>query len=231
MKKTNNKHLIGLLSDTHWPEDTNLDALEWWKDWVREFRPHHIVHLGDMFNLTQLGRFLMPMEMAAGFKDSVDSGRKQVADFDKFLRALGITWELVTGNHGDRLPKYLWRKAPELSNMEMFSLKSIMEIPDDVVVHPMNTSVTRDGVLLYHGTRCSENLTAYNFRYGMNVAQGHSHRLGMKHRRLPGGRVIRSLELGCMCNFNPAYQVSDLPDWAHGLGYIEDGTLEYIGKD
>ncbi len=226
-----NKYITALVSDTHWPEDHNPEAIEWFKDWVRKYRPHHVVHLGDMYNLTQLGRFLMPLKMAAGLKDSIQEARKLTADFDAFLRSYGVTWELVTGNHGDRLPKYLWRKAPELSDLDMFTLKNIMNIPKDVVVHGMNQSIQRNGVLLFHGTRAADNVVTYNFRYGMSVAQGHSHRLGMRHRRLPGDKVIRSLELGCLCNFNPEYQVSDLPDWAHGIGYIENGVLEYIGKD
>jgi len=229
--KTKDKNLIGLLTDTHWPELYEPEAMEWWKDWIREFRPHHVVHLGDMFNLDELSRFPKPLQLSSKLKDSVAKGREMVKDFDQFLRSFGITWELVTGNHSDRLPKYLWRRAPELAELECLRLVNVFEIPSDIVVHDPDQSIIREGVLLIHGVRYAESTTTYNLRYAMSIAQGHSHRASLKMRRLPSGRVLRSAELGCLCKFDVPYCTKGLTDWCHALGYIEGGVLDIVGKE
>lgn len=225
------KNLICLTSDWHWPEQRDDDAIEWLLDWIREYRPHHVVHLGDLFNLDELSRFPKPMQLAAKFRESVHVGRRMVKEFDQFLRGFGITWEVVTGNHGDRLPKYLWRKAPELAELDCLRLSNVFEMPEDVVVHAPDQSIIRDGVLLIHGVRYAESTTTYNLRYATSIAQGHSHRASLKMRRLPSGQVLRSAEIGCMCKFDAPYATKGLTDWVHALGYIEGGVLDLVGKE
>lgn len=228
--RKNDGRLIGLLTDTHFPNHDE-EAVEWWKDWIRTYRPHKVVHLGDMFDIEELSRFPKPMHLAAKLKETITSCRKIVYDFDRFLRGFGISWELLSGNHSDRLPKYLWRKAPELAELECLRLSNLFEIPSNVTVHPPDHTIIRDGVLLMHGVRYSESAVTYNLRYAISVAQGHSHRASIRHRRLPGGQIIRSAELGCLCAFDVPYVTRGMVDWSHALGYIENGALELIGKD
>lgn len=166
---------------------------------IRDFKPHQVINIGDEIDLPQLGGFAQPWQEVEG---DINADREQTLEVLKYLR----TTDVLGSNHGARLYKSLSRRLPALMNMPELQYKTFMGYDKaGIKYHPQGLDFA-PGWVAIHGDSIPLNttpgLTALGGarRLGKSVVCGHTHRLGLTAftEAFKGkyGRVLWGLEVG-----------------------------------
>lgn len=225
-RKTRNR-LCVCLPDLHVP-DHDAPALAWALKTTRELDPYKVIILGDLVDFKSISRFPKPPKDSMTFPYEKRAGRAIVRQLDTEFEGREVVY--ILGNHCVRLSKYLWRHAPELSDLGELALTELLEIPERWEVVPYNGIYLEQKVLCQHGKKFSKNVLNSNLsEFGCSSVQGHSHRLGIIHRRFPDGRIVSAAECGTLQRFDVGYCAT--VNWAQGLGVIENGNVRIIRRE
>lgn len=228
-KKTKRRknNLAVCIPDVHCP-DTDSKALEWALDQVRELNPYRVILLGDLMDFHSISRFGKSPAAAMTFPYEKRAGRALIKKLDQEFRRKEVIY--ILGNHEYRLAKYLWKHAPELSELGDLAITELLKVPDRWEVVPFGGAHMEQGVICMHGKKFSKNVLNSNLsEYACSSIQGHSHRLGVIHRRLPDGRVISAAECGTLQNLDVDYCV--FTNWCQGIGIIENGNVRIVRRE
>jgi Calcineurin-like phosphoesterase len=214
-------------SDFHYPHYDPITQHNF-DHFLSEFKPDILVINGDFLDFSPISHFDKHPAEPRSISDEILGGRD-------FLRRKA---ELVgpnckrhfnAGNHEDRLRKYLWNRAPELSELEGVSLPSLLELEKSGYSYtpyydPIHGSPDRspgidlDGLLVTHGTIARKwsgySARAHYERYGGSGIHGHTHRIGSFYHRDYRGEYVW-IEGGCMSYIDPNYVT--VPDWCQGF--------------
>lgn len=196
--------------------------------WVKDYRPEVIHHLGDFLDCYQLSSHDRDPELITNFRDDCELGHTLLSELRE--ASPGSKFHLSEGNHEDRLPRYLKRKAPELFDTVPSALRlSSLDIQWHPQTHPYQTGK----LWVKHGT-CIRKHSGYTakeelLRCGDNVIHGHTHRLG-SHYWSDYNRTICAWENGCLCKIDPAVHqyTKGPPNWQQGfsIGTFHRGLFQ-----
>lgn len=199
-------------------------------DFLREIHPDALVFLGDYLDFYGLSNFKKDPDRIGRLQEEIDEGWDLLDDMTyKLTRDRHYTM----GNHCDRLRRYLWENAPELSNLDALTFDNLLRLKDNhFEVYDYGETVSFGDVNFAHGHRVSKHSgrTAqfHIEEYGTSVVVGHSHRQGVyKLRNL--GQDITAIEAGHLTNSDPEYKKQPVPNWQKGLCliWIDDETGEF----
>jgi predicted phosphodiesterase len=194
----------------------------------RVFQPHHTWLLGDFLDFYQLSRFDKNPRRALELQQDIDAARVLMARVREATPNGRIT--LVKGNHEDRLRRYLWTKAAELSGLRALDVPTLLGLKDLNVEYVESGQVRVADLIIKHGTlvraRSGYTATGELDKAGLSGVSGHTHRLGQVCRRTEAGSTTW-IEAGCLCDINPEYLMGNTADWQHGLAY---GYMERSGN-
>lgn len=210
-----------LISDVHFSnEDEGLVNLVVFK-FGRELQPDIIFLNGDIIDNYAVSHYQKHPNIEQSLKKDVDSTKK-------FLRRLRTTFPnaeivYVFGNHCHRLETYLVERAPEL--FPYVNLEQILELKKLRIKcvrssHKENWYKYKN---LYIGHYdCAKSTSAATAQYllrtkGVNVLQGHVHRVGMTATRLLD-RTIYGYENPCLTKMDADY-IKD-PNWMQGASVL-----------
>lgn len=199
-------------SDIHGNDHQNHAAVERMLDHMASEEWDHVIDGGDRIDAYSVSRYdkdpkrigSLPAELAWSREFS-----KQVE-----ARAGSATLHFTRGNHEQRIPDYLRRKAPELEGLAELSLQNLMGL-DGWNVHGRE-GVVINGMRFYHGDYTAKG-AGNSVRKALDalwqsVVQGHCHRQAIvrtrKHTEFVG------VEAGCLCSMDPEYMAH--PDWQTG---------------
>lgn len=194
-------------------------------------RPDRIVILGDFADFYAVSDHDKDPNRARGLESEIKSCRERLDELD----ALGASKKYyVSGNHEDRLERYLMRRAPELFNM--------VKIPEILGLRergwsyvPYKSDVRIGKVYITHDTGVAganahqRALTDYQ----TNVIIGHTHRLGYAVVGNAKGEPHVGAMLGWLGDFDKVdymHSIKARRDWAHGfgLGYMRPDGVVHI---
>jgi hypothetical protein len=220
------------LSDAHVPYH-NKDAQSLVIRWLEDFKPTTLICNGDMIDFYSLSTF--DREPSRRFDLA-----KDVLATQSYLNSLvsavpsDCTRVYLEGNHCDRLRRWLWRSAPEISQLAGTDIPSILKLTENnwqyLPYH--NTAATTGGIpgynlsnvlLVTHGIFASKysaySARAHFERFHTSGISGHSHKLGTYYFQAYGGAWVW-LESGCLSTLTPDFMIS--PNWQNGFvaGYI-----------
>lgn len=220
-----------ILSDIHIPYHDDV-ALALAIDEMESFRPDGILLNGDIcdfFAVSRWDRDPRKVNLCAEINQT-----KQFLSFmrQRFQKAR-IVWKM--GNHEERWEHYLWKKAPELLNVEHFDFGSIFGLPDLGVELVRDQRFVMAGKLpILHGHEYPKGLTnpvnqaRGMFLRGLECAiAGHGHRSSEHAESSMLGHLVTCWSTGCLCDLNPAYL--RVNKWNHGFAFVEidkDGSFE-----
>ena len=224
-----------VISDLHIPYHDE-DAIKWALNYIVKRRPKKLIINGDLIDFYSISRF-PKHPVSADFGNELETTLKVLDKFFGTLKKVKSIKEIVyiEGNHSLRLRRYLWRQAPELSNVPALTVPRLLQLDKFIRVKwqykaPYGVAYLEQGVIVTHGKRFAANTCERNLQdYGCSSVVGHSHRLAIRHRRLPDGRIISAAEGGCLCSFEVEY--CTFPNWQHGLVEIENGIVRIIRKE
>lgn len=196
---------------------------------LRFYRPHRLWFLGDAVDFYALSRFDRDPARSLQLQHELDTAHDLLA----FLRGAApqASATLIKGNHEDRLRRYLWTKAAELSGLRGLDVASLLGLDALDIAYAESGQARVADFVIKHGTlvraRSGYTATGELDKCGLSGVSGHTHRLaGPIYRRTLAGSVCWA-EAGCLCDLNPEYLEGSVADWQHGLAY---GELERDGN-
>lgn len=210
-----------VISDIHFPFQDNK-ALKLVDEFIKKEKPDNIVINGDLLDCYTLSSFAKDPRIGATMKKEIEMGRTYLERLNKISKAKKY---YVFGNHSIRMNRYMIKQAPEL--IDFLDLQGLLETDGWEIINCSNTEnyVKIDDWYIGHFDKVAKHsaMTAKNIvaDRGVNVIQGHTHRLGAYYVRYLD-RTLRGLECGCLCSLNPSYTSN--PNWQQGFVLIENNN-------
>ena len=182
--------------------------------------------MGDLIDFWQISKFQIDPQRKLDLQKDIDKAREYLTELKDLCPNAQIT--LHYGNHLDRLRKYIWNNAKEISSLKALELS----LPYMLDTERLHIKVIKEGegydrrgnLCLTHGTVVSQDsaMTARRNlqKYGMSVICGHTHRLGSTYKTDLRG-IIGAWENGCLCDVSLIKQWGrELANWQQGYSVI-----------
>jgi predicted phosphodiesterase len=197
---------------------------------ARVFKPDIIIILGDFADFYAVSSHSKNPNRVRNLEAEVAAVNDALDELDTIGAARKV---FVSGNHCDRLERYLMDRAPELFNM--VSVRDLFELPKrgwSFVPYKRHAKIGH--LYVTHDTNRAGRYAHYQSQAdfgGANVVIGHTHRLGYMVEGSAQGQPHVSAMFGWLGDFDQVdymHQVRARRDWSHGfgLGYLQpDGCV------
>lgn len=248
-KRRAERKTIFFFSDIHEPH-SDQKALAAAENVCRHIKPEIIVNLGDLLDFYTISRYDKDPARKETLQDELDLGTAFFRRIRKDHPDAEIFWK--EGNHEERLRKYLWSKARELSCLRALDLTELMGLKDLGIRFVRAGERLKIGPLVVshgHVVRGNSGYSANGemTKRGVSGISGHTHRLGQVFHTNDRGSASW-VEAGCLCKLDAEYIGDYAPNWQHGcvVGHwikahdvnrislqvvpIIDGTADYQGN-
>ena len=226
MKKENNLEKILFIPDMHVPYH-DVRAVELLLKVGKIFKPDHSIIMGDMLDNYSVSSHSKNPNRALKLVEEVDA-TKNMLDRIKNIGAKNNVF--VSGNHEDRLERYLMDRAPELFNV--VSTDKILELKEKGFKYIPYKSHYKIGKLnVTHDTGTAGRYAHYKSfdSFQHNVVIGHVHRMGFAvEGNAQGERHVTACFgwLGDIDAVDYMHKIKATRDWSlgFGIGYLDTKT-------
>lgn len=217
---------ILFIPDSHIPYH-DKDAFNLMLKAGKVFKPDHTIILGDFADFYGVSSHSKDPNRALKLKEEIESV-KDALDQVKGIGAKNNVF--VSGNHEDRLERYLRDKAPELFNF--ISIPKILELKEKGFSYTPYKRAYKIGKLnITHDTGVAGRFAHYKAldTFQHNIIIGHTHRLGYAvEGNAQGERHITAMFgwLGDVEEIDYMNQVKARKEWSlgFGTGYLDTST-------
>lgn len=189
---------------------------------AKHIQPTYIHYLGDIIDFYAISKFDKKPWLIANMQSELDIVAYMFQYHASIFNKSKSIYHL--GNHEDRLRRYLWSIAKELSQLRCLELPALLGLDKlgiEMVDYEEGTLIN-NLFMAVHGNIVRKN-SSYTARgmmekHGGSGIAGHSHRLGSHFKRNRFGEY-GWWENGCLCDLNPDYVQQ--PDWQQGVSVVE----------
>lgn len=222
---------------------------------TRAYRPDQIVLIGDVVDLPEVSRWTKHKhgEFQATLQASLDDTHEVLSAFREAAPKAAIHFK--TGNHDERLEKYIDEYAPALRSLRSSDLAVQLRLDELGITLQRKPFLLAPDVLAVHGHERAYSSVPGKYelervrQYGVSVVAGHTHRpvlvttavgIGDSRRHLWGMNVGHAMDMSKVWYTGDGYM-----DWCHGFGVIStnddgvstprlilapNGRFEFAGK-
>lgn len=197
-------------------------------------RPDWVILDGDLLDFWEISKYDRVPRYGKTFEEEIDIAKAFLKRLRKLLPNARIT--LIEGNHEFRLKSFIVKHAPQLYgvmpiekllDLKLYNIEFVQCKPgqarwDSVAVKVGALYVGHWNKVSKHGGYTAKLLLDDK---GVNLIQGHTHRIGRHNRTLHDGTELVAIENGCMCDLNPSYMAH--PNWQHGMCVV----YHHVGGD
>ena len=200
---------------------------------AKDVRPDKIILAGDIIDFHELSSFSKDPLHIERLDQELDIAEKYLKELRRICPKAEI--EYLEGNHEFRIKKYIFDKADTLGGssrirqaIDMPHLLGLYELDIKYIPCAVGTGrwasvYTKVGDLYvghFNQVKSWAGMTAKGLvdKMGVNVMQGHTHRMGSHIRKTLDGRYIGGWENGCLCDLSPKY--TSTADWCHGWSVV-----------
>jgi predicted phosphodiesterase len=191
------------------------------------FKPDHVIILGDLLDNYSVSSHSKDPNRALKLVEETDAA-KIMLDRIKKLGAKNNVF--ISGNHEDRLERYLMDKAPELFNI--ISTDKILELKEKGFKYVPYKNHYKIGKLnVTHDTGTAGRYAHYKSldSFQHNVLIGHTHRLGYAIEGNAQGERHVCAMLGHLADLEKVdymHKIKATRDWSlgFGIGYLDTST-------
>ena len=213
-----------IVSDFHIP-DHHKPSLELLYKFIPQYRPTTVHILGDFVNFATVSKYEQDPFYRKNLSDEIREAHdilRKIVDVAK----CEVIW--YSGNHEDRLLKYLKRNAAQLADLSLND-EYVVSIPHLFQLKELGVSYVgrhfRNGVLFEHGEliRSKSGMTAHSNldKNGVSTIGGHTHRLALVFKKTYDKQIF-GIENGCLCNYKPTpFYGSMVKDWELGFSTVD----------
>lgn len=189
---------------------------------ARDLDPDLIILNGDIFDFYQISTFSQNPSRRFSLQDELDMARAYLWSLRRQHPNARII--LVEGNHEDRLRRFLWKYAAQLSSLRALTVETLLGLAEmEIESIPYMSRVNLLGFRIEHGYKASAS-KAYpvNVARYMAIATGASGLVGHTHHfstySWTDSRSDHTyVENGALCRFDLEY--APFPNWQHGFTY------------
>jgi len=140
-----------------------------------------------------------------------------------------------SGNHEDRLERFILSKCPELVEIFGWTMFELSEAKNFGFIEVGTSQVSTFGKLtiahghegLYFGGGVTPARNTRMKSGNIDIVIGHVHRISTDIFRGLDGKVTRAYSTGCLCKLNPDY-VKGGANWQHGMAIVERDGFDYF---
>jgi predicted phosphodiesterase len=210
-----------LLSDIHFPYH-DVKALETALKYGKKEGIDAIFINGDMIDFYQLS-FHEKDPRVTNIADELEMAREFFALLQKQFPNVLVYY--ITGNHENRMERYLRVKAPELLDMQEFKIDALLRVRE------FGVHYIEHGTKCYFGKLLVEHGDKMKGSGGVNPARslfmklkrhaicGHFHRTSEATEKVYDGDVVVTYSTGCLCELEPRYM--EVNNHNHGFAIVE----------
>jgi predicted phosphodiesterase len=217
---------ILFIPDSHIPYH-DKDAFNLMLKAGKIFKPDHVIILGDFADFYAVSSHSKNPNRVNKLKEEIESV-KEALDQVKTLGAKNNYF--VSGNHEDRLERYLRDRAPEFYNI--ISIPKILELKEKGFKYTAYKQACKIGKLnITHDTGVAGRYAHYKAldTFQHNIIIGHTHRIGYAvEGDAQGNRHITAMFgwLGDVEEIDYMNQVKAKKEWSlgFGTGYLDTST-------
>lgn len=207
-------------NDAHKPYH-DAKALKCAENLIRYIKPDYLHYNGDWIDFYPLSKFDKKPAKISDLKNELDDLKATFLYHRTIFKKIEMFYEL--GNHEERLRRYLWSVAKELSELDELQIQNLLKL-DDYNIHLVEYEQglkINDTFVVQHGDIVSQesSYTAKRLfaKHGGNGICGHTHRGGAYYKRDYVG-LHGWWENFCLCDLNPDYVKN--PNWQQGITLI-----------
>jgi predicted phosphodiesterase len=218
-------HRTLVLSDVHLPyhDETALTAA---MDYAKKYKPTVILINGDLLDCHTVSDFEKDAELRS-LGEELETGREFLTSLRAAYKKARIIFR--TGNHEDRLKRYIAKKAPELLGVNEIRLENLLRLDSMGIEFVTDKRVINVGKLpvlhgheFYQGMNSPVNAARGLFMKGKaSAVQGHLHQTSEHTETNLSGHTITTWSVGCLSGLNPSYSPLASLKWNHGMMTIE----------
>lgn len=201
---------ILVIPDTQVKPGVPLDHFRWIAKAIKQYKPTHVVHLGDHWDFPSLSTYSSRLEIStARVVDDIESGNRAMKLFWKSLRGMKDPPEFhfSFGNHEERLLRYI---GDNLILENFLSFDNLFL--DGWITHPYRSLYSLNNVWITHaffqentGRPLGGTAQSVLMRVGLSGIQGHRQGKQIAQRTLPNQQVQRMLICGSCYLHQEAY--------------------------
>jgi len=221
----NKLHKVFVFPDIHFPFQSN-SALRCAVKAMITYEPDEVVLLGDLLDFYKVSKYLKDPKRGVQMQYELDMAKAFLQKLRNLLPGVRIIY--LSGNHEDRLEKYLLGQAPALSGLDCLQLSALLDL-DEMDIHfiPSHNFYSINKVHFTHG----EYANTYSSKkhldvYGATIIHGHTHRIQMHMTRYLD-RTIEGWEIGFLASHNVSADYMKMGNWQHGFGTVEIFNDDY----
>jgi len=224
--KKNKLEKILFIPDCHVPYH-DKDAFNLMLKVGKAFKPDHAIILGDFADFYGVSSHSKDPNRALKLKEEIDATKDAL---DQIISIGAKNNVFVSGNHEDRLERYLRDKAPELFNF--ISIPKILELKEKGFKYTPYKQAYKIGKLnITHDTGVAGRFAHYKAldTFQHNIIIGHTHRIGYAVEGDAQGQRHLGAMLGWLGDVNEIdymHQVKARKEWSlgFGIGYLDPKT-------
>ncbi len=215
---------IIIVNDTQIPfqDPKTLQAVhKFWDD----FGPDLEVYNGDIIDFYSISSFDKNPTRAFKLQDELDDTYEWL--FSRAEANPNARRIFIEGNHEDRLRRFLWKEAADLSSLRVLNFEELMRFKELGMEDLTYMSVLDFlGFRIQHGWKASGGSTPWPINVGRFMAQkegssglcGHTHRASIYCWTTSRGSHSY-VENGCLCRFD--LEFAPFPNWQQAFSYGE----------
>ncbi|MHB8742551.1 MAG: metallophosphoesterase [Sulfuricaulis sp.] len=210
-----------ILSDVHRPYHSKRG----WRlamDALKDFTPDIFINLGDYIDCFAVSNYSKDPARAMGLEGEMKDANKGLDEIEERLPK-GCRRIYVSGNHEDRLQRYLQDKAPEL--LAFVSVPKLLRLDERKWEHvPYKASIQIGKLHITHDVGSAGRYNAFRAldTFQAPVITGHTHRLSyvVEGDATGGSQVSAQFGwLGDVEQVDYMHRVKARRDWTCGFGY------------
>ena len=215
---SNKLEKILFIPDSHFPYH-DKDAFSLMLKAGKALKPDHVIILGDFADFYGVSSHSKDPNRALKLKDEVEEVKKAL---DQVIELGAKNNVFVSGNHEDRLERYLRDRAPELFNF--ISIPKILELKEKGFKYIPYKQAYKIGKLnVTHDTGVAGRYAHYKAldTFQHNIIIGHTHRIGYAvEGDAQGNRHLGAMIgwLGDVAEIDYMHQVKARKEWSLGFG-------------
>lgn len=214
--------------DTHLPW-TDMKKFAEVVKFARKFKPTHIVHTGDIFDVYTINRYAHSVNICTP-QEELQKARKMAIQMWKDLQKVAPKAKcyLLGSNHSYRLMKQLLAKAPEFESLLTEPIEKLFTFENVYTLKSHRDELVIDNIVFVHGMGGA---IGKHVKYFLrNTVIGHNHKGWTFFQPYKEGNLW---ELSCgnladhtQVPFN--YTETRTVQWQSGFGVIENGQPRFI---
>lgn len=215
-----------VIPDIHFPYEDKR-AVQALIEFCYDKRPDRAVQLGDAYDFYSVSNF----PKKPGVETSIYADALSGLGFWRNLIETCGRVDFLPGNHEERIEKQVWANHPSLASHPAVSLRNILMLPEQVVVHPYGAKLVVEDILICHG----DNLKGQRSKYpaanvlanypNQHTVFGHLHRIDCAEKvvfNYDKARTYMSRCIGWLGDQSqPAFSYAPDASWQHGFLWVE----------